>query len=133
MNSQQPMRKSQIKHQEEFKKEILAPIYWFIAICVGGTLAVVLYSYFGSSNLSNAADIGMIWMTLLLIVIGLIVLAALVFAINGMAELDTWVDRYAGIAQTNFEKFNASIRKLNKKLTDPLRRMVEFAERFRGE
>lgn len=133
MNSQQHPRTSQIKHQQEFKKEILAPIYWFIGITIGGTLAVVLYSYFGNGDLSNAADISIVWLSLLMMVVGVIVLAALIFAIMGMVELEAWVDRSAGAVQERYEKINIAIRKINKKLSDPLRRLVGLMDRFRGE
>lgn len=133
MNSEQQKRESQLKHAHEYKTEILAPIYWFIAITIGGTLSVVLYAFLSGGNPSNAADISLIWLTLVLIVVGLIVLAGLVFAIVGMDELDRSVDKYAGYTQIKIEKINQTIRKTNENLTAPLRKIFQFMERFRGE
>jgi len=127
------IRESLRRHHDEVKKEILAPIYGTIAFVIVGTLVAVGLTFFGYGNISNAADIGIIWLALLLMILGALVFVALVFSIIGMNKLLTLVEQYGALAQHYVELSNQSVRNLNKKLTDPLRKIVGWANRFRGD
>lgn len=135
MTDEKPViiRESLRRHRDEVKKEILTPIYGAIVLVIVGTLVAVGLTFFGVGDLSNAADIGIIWLALLLMILGALVFAALVFSIIGMNKLQALVEQYGALAQHYVERSNQSVRNLNKKLTDPLRKIVGWANRFRGE
>jgi len=135
MTDQKPVivRASLKRHHDEVKKEILAPIYSTIALVVVGMIIAVGLTYFGFGNLSNAADIGIIWLALLLMILGALVFGALVFSILGLNNLLTLVEQYGEKVQRYVERTNQSVRNLNQILTAPLRKIVGWANRFRGE
>lgn len=135
MTDQKPvlLRKSLLKHQEEYRKQILAPIYGTVALVVLGIAAAVGFTFLGSADPSNAADISLIWLALVLIVLGVIVFASLIMSIMGMNKVLDVVEKYGGLAQHYVERVNQSARKINRQVTTPLRKIIGWANRFRGE
>ncbi len=92
-------RESYLRHRKQVHAQIILPVV-ISAVLLAGVVALITYSTFNAGgDVSRWAAISTIWIIIPILLGKLIILAALVALIYGMAQALKTLPRYTGMAQ----------------------------------
>ena len=108
------------EHRKEVFWQITLPLLIGILVVVAATIGVIFAATQPESELRRWADVSVIWLilpTLLFTLIGMVILAGLVYAVSAVLKI---LPRYSVIALLYFETAKEKVSKISNQMVEPI-------------